>query len=93
MAKSKIIEKEEDGWLVKKLKAVDKAILLKLIDRPYAVIGGSVTILIFSLMLVPKMGIDFLPKFNEGTATIGISLTPGVSLEESDFFTKNRHLQ
>ena len=32
------------------------------------------------------MGIDFLPKFNEGTATIGISLTPGVSLEESDKF-------
>lgn len=86
LSKSNIIEKEEDGWLVRKLKSIDKAVLLKLIDKPFTVLGGSFVILVLSLLLVPKMGVDFLPKFNEGTATIGISLTPGVSLKESDKF-------
>jgi Cu(I)/Ag(I) efflux system membrane protein CusA/SilA len=30
------------------------------------------------------MGQNFIPTFNEGTATIGIALAPGVSLPESD---------
>ena len=88
LSKSKIIENEKESWLVRKLKACDKSILSKLIDRPYIVLGVSFSILIASLMLVPKLGVDFLPKFNEGTATIGVSLNPGVSLEESDRFGK-----
>lgn len=81
--KDSLIE-HEDGKLVKFLKNWDRRLLIKTLDRPQLVIGIAVGLLIFSLCLVPFMGRDFLPKFNEGTATINLMSQPGISLEESN---------
>lgn len=83
IGKSDILEKP-DGFLVRFLKKYDRKILEKTLDRPWAVLSGLAILFIFSLALVPQLGKDFLPKFNEGTAVIGLLAQPGISLEESN---------
>lgn len=81
--KDKLIE-HEDGKLVKWLKAKDKKLLEFSLHNPNAVFGIAAVLFIGSLALIPFMGKDFLPKFNEGTATISLLSQPGISLDESN---------
>lgn len=83
LTKDKLIAHEE-GRLAKWLKKIDRSILEKSLDHPKFVIGVSLGLLIASLTLIPFMGKEFLPKFNEGTATVNILAQPGTSLEESN---------
>jgi CzcA family heavy metal efflux pump len=75
---------ERESWLVHKLKAADRWALERTIHHPYAVLGGCAVLLLGSLALLPLMGREFLPAFNEGTATIGVAAAPGISLAASD---------
>lgn len=81
--KDKLIE-HEDGKLVKWLKAKDKKLLEISLHNPNLVFGVAGVLFIGSLALIPFMGKDFLPKFNEGTATISLLSQPGISLDESN---------
>ncbi len=83
LSKGKLIEHEE-GRLAKWLKKIDRRFLEKALDHPRIVIGTSILLFLASLALIPFMGKEFLPKFNEGTATIGVLAQPGISLEESN---------
>lgn len=83
LAKDKLIE-HEDSRLVKKLKHWDRKLLTKALDHYKIVIGSTLSLFLASLLLIPFMGRDFLPKFNEGTATVSVLAQPGISLEESN---------
>lgn len=83
LPKAKIMD-HGDGRLVKFLKELDRKILLKILDRPKLIMSLSALLLIGALSLLPQMGRNFLPKFNEGTATIGVAAWPGISLKESN---------
>lgn len=83
LTKDKLIE-HEDGRMVKAFKRWERNLLEHTLDRPKLVIGGSLALLIASLCLIPFMGRDFLPKFNEGTATVNVLAQPGISLSESN---------
>ncbi|MBK7889983.1 MAG: efflux RND transporter permease subunit [Bdellovibrionales bacterium] len=83
LAKDKLID-HQDGKLVKVLKNWDRKLLVKSLDHPNVVFGIAGTLFVLSLILIPFMGRDFLPKFNEGTATVGMLAQPGISLEESN---------
>ncbi len=74
----------EDSFLVKWLKNIDKKIVSFFVDKPFAIIIPTILIFVGSLFLVPKFNQEFLPKFNEGTAMISVTLPPGVSLEYSN---------
>ena len=74
----------EDGPLVRRLKAGASRILEWTLPRPYHLLGGALLLLVGSLALLPLMGRNFLPDFNEGTATIGVAAAPGISLAASD---------
>ncbi|MGZ3770033.1 MAG: efflux RND transporter permease subunit [Bdellovibrio sp.] len=74
----------QEGFLVKKLKQWDRGILEKALSHPKTVLVSTLILFIGSLSLIPFMGRDFLPKFNEGTATISMLAQPGISLEESN---------
>jgi CzcA family heavy metal efflux pump len=83
LTKGKLLE-HKDSKFVLWLKRMDTHIL-KLSIRHYKVVLAIVLALfIGSLGLAAKMGRDFLPKFNEGTATISMMAQPGISLAASN---------
>ena len=84
LPKAKVLTHREDGFLVRFLKNLDRKVLHRTIRHPFAVLGVCLVMLIAALSLLPKMGRDFLPPFNEGTATISVAATPGISLAASD---------
>ncbi len=83
LSKGKLLE-HNDGALVRFLKRVDTQILHKSLKHPKIVIGVTLSLFIGALGLSLTFGRDFLPKFNEGTATISMMAQPGISLEESN---------
>ena len=75
---------ETDGFLVRFLKNVDRGLLHWTLTHPGKVIAGAVGLVIVAAVGIPFMGTEFLPPFNEGTATINLLAVPGTSLEESN---------
>jgi CzcA family heavy metal efflux pump len=75
---------DHDTVLVKKLKSWDRNILDRILDQPRAVFAVTGILLVAALSLLPFMGRDFLPEFNEGTAMIAVFASPGISLTEAN---------
>ncbi|KYG61401.1 multidrug transporter AcrB [Bdellovibrio bacteriovorus] len=78
------LKEHHDTWLVTKLKNWDRKILEWSLPRSSVTLGAAVVVLVGALSLVPFMGKDFLPHFNEGTAMVALSAPPGVNLTESN---------
>jgi CzcA family heavy metal efflux pump len=75
--------KDNDGWLVTRLKSLDSRILEKTLDHPGRVITGTALAVLLAAAAVPLMGRNFLPPFNEGSAMAEINTQAGISLEAS----------
>jgi CzcA family heavy metal efflux pump len=74
-----------DAWLVRWLKrGVELTALRLALARPFAVFFVVALGLAAATALIPRMGRDFLPAFNEGSATISLASAPGTSLYESN---------
>ena len=84
LTKADFLKHEAEGKFVSFLKRMDTKILSKVLDKPFPAIVFTFILFSLSISTIPFMGKDFLPKFNEGTATISVILPPGVSLEESN---------
>lgn len=74
----------KEGALVRFLKKIDTIILHKSLRHPKIVILVASLLFLIALGVSFTLGRDFLPKFNEGTATISMMAQPGISLEESN---------
>jgi CzcA family heavy metal efflux pump len=81
---AKVMADEKDSFVVRHLKRWDERLLHWTLPHPNVVIGGAVVLVIAAAALVPFMGREFLPPFNEGTATINVIAAPGTSLSESN---------
>ena len=73
-----------DSFLVKKLKAWDRSVLEHTLERPGAVIAACAVMVLAALVVVPFMGRNFLPPFNEGSAMMEVQVKSGISLAASD---------
>lgn len=77
--------RHDDGWIVRAMKFVVRQTFLRFaLGVPLLVIALAGMLLIASLMLYPMMGKEFLPTFNEGSATISLASAPGTSLAQSN---------
>ncbi len=75
----------KDGFLVRLMKKIVEHTFLKVaLGAPLFVIGLVSLLLAGALMLYPMMGKEFLPTFNEGSATISLASAPGTSLQQSN---------
>lgn len=84
LPKMKAITHEKDSALITFIKKYAGKVVHKTLSHPKMVIFGGLALLGGALALVPMMGKNFLPEFNEGTATINALYRPGISLDESD---------
>jgi CzcA family heavy metal efflux pump len=74
-----------DGFVVRGMKwLVERTFLKMALGAPAVVLALVGMLLIASLMLYPRMGQEFLPAFNEGSATISLASAPGTSLMQSN---------
>ncbi len=84
LPRAKVMAREADSIVVRWLKRLDTRLLAWTLPRPGWVIGGAAALVFAAVALVPSMGREFLPPFNEGTATINLIAAPGTSLSESN---------
>jgi len=75
---------EEDSWLVRNLKKWDQPLVEKFLERPLLLLIPTAALFAVAMAIVPFFAKEFLPKFNEGTAMVSVTLAPGVSLAYSD---------
>ena len=81
---ARVIRRGEDSSVLRYLKARERRVLDVALDQSSKVIGGVILLVVVSLALVPWMGREFLPPFNEGSLTVNVLADPGISLEGSD---------
>ncbi|MHC4449870.1 MAG: efflux RND transporter permease subunit, partial [Planctomycetota bacterium] len=83
---SKAIETEQDGWLVRKLKAGSARVITLSLTHPVRIASLLAAFVVAGILILATRGSEFLPPFNEGSAQINLVLPPGTSLETSDAF-------
>jgi heavy-metal exporter, HME family len=74
---------EHEGWLVRKLKALNDRLLRWAFARRGAVLGVAGLAVLAAGASVPFLPRLFLPAFNEGTVLISLTFQPGISLNQS----------
>ncbi len=83
LGSGKLLDHKE-GLVVKFLKSIDLKILHFSLKNKNIVLGFTIVLFLVAVFTATQMGRDFLPKFNEGTATITVLAQPGTSLDESN---------
>ena len=85
LPKSKAIMKEEYGSrFVRWLQSLDRRLLHWSLPHARLVVAGAGLLVVAAAAVVFTFGREFLPAFNEGTATVNVVSAPGISLEESN---------
>jgi CzcA family heavy metal efflux pump len=84
LGRSRLLRESGDSKLVQVLKRRYRKDLEWTLRHPAEIIGVSAAALLIAVMVIPLMGREFLPPFNEGSLNINITLPPGTSLQESN---------
>jgi heavy metal efflux system protein len=70
---------EKDNVLVRATNRIYQRVLKVALARPKTVLAVSVGALATALVLVPRLGSEFLPELNEGSIWINFTFPPGIS--------------
>ena len=84
MRKEALTEEKKDSPLVRWLKKQELKLLHWTLKHPWKILTGTLVLFLIAVSFFPFMGKEFLPEFNEGSATINILALPGTSLTESN---------
>src|SRR5262245_38030384 len=76
------ISAERENVIVRGAHRIYERVLKLALARPKAVLAASFAGLVATLLLVPRLGSEFLPELNEGSIWINFTLPPGISPEE-----------
>ncbi|WP_353226554.1 CusA/CzcA family heavy metal efflux RND transporter [Novosphingobium sp.] len=86
-------EEETETWLVRKMRdAYDPALRFALANRIVA-LGGMGALLLAAGIAMSGLGLEFLPKLEEGNFWIRATLPPAISLEQAQgYANRMRHI-
>lgn len=86
---SKLVEREHETLTARFFQWLAKPIIIWNIRHPMVGVGIACIATILTVILVAQAGKEFLPPFNEGSLTIGVTLPPGSSLDRSKDISTN----
>eukprot|EP00913_Durusdinium_trenchii_P028463 g26691.t1 len=89
---ARFMESEKDPFLLRWLKWADTYLLRFVLKHSTAVLVSVALLVGASVGSIFYMGGEFLPEFNEGTLTIGMTLPAGTNLEESNRLARQAEL-
>jgi len=75
---------EKDPWLFRVSKRIYIPMLSKAMGRKRVTFGAAVGIFFASLIFVPFMGAEFIPRLDEGAIAMQVWRLPSISLEQSN---------
>lgn len=73
---------EKEMFFIRWLKGGYRVLLHGAIRFKIIIISLAIVALIASLMVVPRLGTEFIPTLEEGSILIGVNMAPSISLEE-----------
>ncbi len=79
----KVSRTEDEGVVLRTLKAVYLPVMQWALKRRTLAIGIAVVALVIAGVLFPRIGKEFMPVMDEGTTVVIIEKAPGISLEHS----------
>jgi CzcA family heavy metal efflux pump len=79
----KVADRSDESLVVVWLKRFYRRVLDPLLDHPKTVMAVSSVLLGAAMAVVPFLGGEFLPEFNEGNLIIHMTGLPGTSMQES----------
>lgn len=82
-------KEERDTWLVRVIKAGYLPLLAWSLDNKRKVIAGALGLLLFSLVLFPFLGKEFMPQLQEGSIMWRVTSIPSTSLDHSIKISKD----
>lgn len=77
-------KEQKESYVAETLKRWYAKALAWALARWRWVLGATGVAVVLAVVVFSTLGRSFLPPFNEGSFTIGVSTLPGVSLDESD---------
>lgn len=72
-----------ESWVVRRLKQLNLRLLQGMLDNPAPFLVAICIACFLAVAIIPTLPRAFLPRFNEGSVMIEMTLEPGISLEES----------
>jgi len=75
--------RERNSLIMKPLEMLYRAVLPRALQLPWLVIGVALSLFVITLLLVPRLGTEFVPELEEGTLNIRVTLAPSSSLTTS----------
>jgi cobalt-zinc-cadmium resistance protein CzcA len=76
-------EHESETWMIRKLGGFYRPLLAKAVARPLATATIAAAVFVSSLVFVPFMGSEFIPRLDEGDITVQAWRLPSIALGES----------
>jgi cobalt-zinc-cadmium resistance protein CzcA len=75
---------DKEPWLFRLAKGVYRPLLPRVLRHERVTFGAAVGIFISSLLLIPFMGAEFIPRLDEGAVAMQIWRLPSISLQQSN---------
>ncbi|MBK6939229.1 MAG: efflux RND transporter permease subunit [Planctomycetes bacterium] len=81
---SRGVRRGREPWTARALASLYRRPLEAALNRPFAVLGATLVLLIGAGFACARVGVEFLPPFQEGALVVGAVTVPGTALAESD---------
>lgn len=76
-------EGKQETWLMERMRRIYEPVLKRALRSPRATLMIAVAVFAASLLAIPFLGAEFMPKLDEGSILVQMYRVPGISVSES----------